>query len=311
MHFPFAKYLLVLICTSCISYFFGQLQVSITIDDVPNTPVYQSEHYKSSLLTQLDSLNLPVAIFINEGKIGHTNAVNKNKKLLESWIEKPYVTLGNHTYSHARSSISDLQNYTHEVEKGEELTRKMADQVNKQLHHFRFPYNDLGADSLQQEALKNMLQERQYRISPFTVESSDWMFNAVYEHFLKLKNKEKAHEIGMLYVEKTLEFFLFFDSLSNANYDRSIRQIYLCHDNPLNAKYLSELVRRLNQLGCSFISLDEALKDPVYQQVNQYHKKWGVSWFYRWMKNPDERKKCMEKQPDMQEITTLYEHCKK
>ena len=43
--------------------------VAITIDDVPNVHLYAADDHSSGLLKKLDSLNLPVAIFINEGHL--------------------------------------------------------------------------------------------------------------------------------------------------------------------------------------------------------------------------------------------------
>lgn len=45
---------------------YAQYQVAITIDDVPNT---QRKGFSDKLLTRLSKLDIPLAIFINEGKI--------------------------------------------------------------------------------------------------------------------------------------------------------------------------------------------------------------------------------------------------
>ncbi|MGK7395311.1 MAG: polysaccharide deacetylase family protein, partial [Candidatus Cyclobacteriaceae bacterium M3_2C_046] len=56
-------------------------QVAITIDDVPNTRVYEENHFQSRLLQKLDSLNIPVTIFINESLIYRPGATVKNFEL--------------------------------------------------------------------------------------------------------------------------------------------------------------------------------------------------------------------------------------
>ena len=137
--------------------------------------------------------------------------------------------------------------------------------------------------------MDSFLREKNYISTPFTVESSDWMFNHIYEYYLSHSEPEKAKEIGELYVSKTLDYFHFFDSLSIEKYGRKVNQIFLCHDNALNSKYLGEIVRKLKEENYNFISLETALQDPVYNQENQYYQKWGVSWFYRWMPMQQER----------------------
>ena len=52
-----------------VSIAFGQRRVAITIDDIPNTRKLQRNNFETRFLTTLDSLNIPVAIFLNEGFI--------------------------------------------------------------------------------------------------------------------------------------------------------------------------------------------------------------------------------------------------
>lgn len=285
---------------------FAQNKVAITIDDVPNTLLFEKEDYQSKLLKNIDSLKMPVAIFINEGFLFNTDTTSLNAVLLENWIKNKYTILGNHTLNHTRASISTIKNYKTEILKGETITRELAKKYNKSLIHFRFPYNDLGKDSLQQTKVKQFLTELNYKITPFTIESSDWMYNYVYEYYLQNNQFQKAQKIGVQYIEKTIEFFNFFEELSNKKYGRNISQIYLCHDNKLNADFLPLLIEKLRTKNYQFISLDEAFTDKIYQSSNNYHKKWGISWFYRWMTDKNERKQTFQKEPSTKGIYELY-----
>ena len=56
----------------------------------------------------------------------------------------------------------------------------------------------------------------------------------------------------------------------------------MLHANSLNADYLDEMIRMFQNRKYKFISLDEALKDPAYQQEEATVKK-GLSWIHRWM----------------------------
>ena len=128
----------------------------------------------------------------------------------------------------------------------------------------------------------------------------------MYEYYLKKSEYKKASEIGNIYVSKTLELFRFYDSLSEVKYGRKVNQIYLCHDNSLNANYLLEIIKGLKKQNYNFISLDKTLEDKVYQQEYKYHRKWGVSWLYRYMPTQKERVKWMKKEPNMTYIEDLY-----
>jgi len=284
----------------------AQKQVAITIDDVPNTKKFQQDRFKAKLLKKLDSMQLPVAIFISEGKIYATDSVSKNFQLLNDWAKRKYITLGNHTFSHPRYSDVGFDAFTSDIDKRESITAELAKKLGKPLKHFRFPFNDLGKDSLQRKQIESYLDKKGYQITPFTVESTDWAFDIAYEYYLAKGDKANAKIIGEKYVSKTIEIFDFFEAQCELQFHRQISQIYLCHDNSLNSDYLPKIIRLLKAKKYTFISLDEALKDKVYQQKNNYHKKWGISWFYRWMTSQGEISRVMKKEPNNEEIEKLY-----
>lgn len=284
----------------------AQSKVSITIDDVPNTQKYLKDNFDTKLLDKLDALQIPVAIFINEGLIFETDSVVKNFELLNHWIKREYIELGNHTYSHPHYSEISLEVFKNNIERGEHISKSLAQKYDKSLSYFRFPFNDLGKDSIQQHQIAKVLKDKNYIIAPFTVESSDWMYNFLYEHYLKKGNKIEAKKIAAAYIDKTLEYFDFFETMSKTQYSRVINQIYLCHDNSLNTDYLDVLISKLRAKNYEFISLQEALTDKVYNQPNVYYKKWGVSWFYRWMPKHKERVLSMQQEPKIKEIYELY-----
>jgi len=285
----------------------AQKTVAITIDDVPNTRLYQKDGYSSKLMARLDSLEIPIAIFINEGLLYRTDSITKNFDLLRQWAQRDYITLGNHSFNHPRYSEMGIKAFADEIVKGEAITRELAKKNNKSLDYFRFPFNDIGQDSLQHVQVRQYLKDKGYVLTPHTVESSDWMFSSVYEHYLDQKDFAKAKEIGETYLATTLAYFDFFERMAQTKYQRPIQQIYLCHDNPLNADYLPKLVAALKERGYTMVGLGEALQDPVYAQKDEYYKKWGVSWLYRWMPSQEERVPWMKQEPSTAPIQELFE----
>ncbi len=285
----------------------SQSQVAITVDDVPKGKILSKEGYESKMLRTLNSLKIPICIFINEGKLFKTDSITQKTALLNNWARQKYVTLGNHSYSHLRYSDVGFDVFSDDVIKGEKITKELAIQNKKTLKYFRFPYNDLGKDSLQHKQIGDFLEEKNYQITPFTIESIDWMYNAVYEYYINQKDTVKANTIGQNYIDKTLEYFTFFEELALKKYGRPIKQIYLCHDNNLNANYLPVLIEKLKLRKYKFIGLENALKDKVYKQKDNYTKKWGISWIYRWMNKQEERTFWMKKEPNTEDIEKLYQ----
>lgn len=284
----------------------AQKTVAITIDDIPNTSKFQKDNYQSLFLHQLDSLSIPIAIFINEGLIYKTDAVAKNFSLLNDWVNNEWVTLGNHTFNHPWYSTIGIDSFRIEVERGEAISQELARLYDKPLKHFRFPFNDLGKDSLQHIQAKEFLNSKGYSITPFTVESSDWMFNYLYEHYLSIHDEKQAKRIGERYVKQTMINFQYIDSIAMNQYGRAVRHIYLCHDNSINIDYLPKIIELLTQQEYTMISLDQALEDPIYRQKDHFNKKWGISWIYRWMDNPQIRMQWMRQEPDLNDIQKEY-----
>lgn len=285
--------------------------ISITIDDIPNVTTYPDNTAPDRLLQVLDSMDIPFTAFVNESRLYKGDHLERNKRILESWIENNQALIGNHTFSHLRYSAAGPEAFIRDVEKGELLSSRYALAHGKDVTYFRFPYNDLGQDSTQQIQLREYLLSNKYVLAPFTVESADWMFNAVYTHYMSNGQDDKAHEIGEQYVNKTMELVQFYENMSQSIYDRSISQIYLCHDNLLNADYLDDIIQRLESEGYRIISLSESLEDPVYNQKNSYYKKWGISWMYRWMDSQKKRGRWMKKEPDLAEIEHLFDEIRK
>lgn len=290
-----------------LSAFAQERSVSITIDDVPNVHLYAASGNSSALLKKLDSLNLPVAIFINEGNLKLNNAFDLNKKLLQSWISRPYITVGNHSYSHPNYGEIGFDAFKDEVLKGEELSRQMAEHAGKKLEYFRFPFNGMGKDSAEQVRMGQFLTGHHYISTPFTVESEDWLYTQLYEKALKEGRLEEAKAIGNRYVDLSLQLFEHFDGVALKVTGKRVKQIYLCHDNRLNTDYLPVLIQKLKEREYRLVSLADAMGDPAYQLPLYYHGNWGFSWLYRWVKDEGQRRSLMRSEPSDKEAQQAYE----
>ncbi len=133
---------------------------------------------------------------------------------------------GNHSFSHLNYADTPLEVFENDIIKGEVITREILKQKHQALTYFRFPYNSLGNDSTTHQQIRSFLTQNGYTVAPFTIESEDWMFNALYEDALKTKNVEKAHQLGQNYVAFTLLLFDYFEKLCLDRFGRNIKQIF-------------------------------------------------------------------------------------
>ncbi|KQS33353.1 polysaccharide deacetylase family protein [Dyadobacter sp. Leaf189] len=288
----------------------AQKSVAITIDDVPNVQIVERDG-GSRLLKRLDSLHIPVAIFINEANLLKTGHAKQNQQLLKSWLVSDFITPGNHTYSHPNYGEAGFNAFSEDVIKGEKLTRKILAGTGKKLSYFRFPFNAMGKDSLAHLQMQQFLVQKGYRLTPFTVESEDWLYNELYEKALRKGNSALADSIADQYITMSLKLFSYIDSISVAMFGKEVRHIYLCHDNRLNTDYLPVLIQKLKDNRYQLVSLDEAMEDPAYRSIDYYHGNAGFSWLYRWMKHADKRKAAMRAEPLNPGIQRAYDEMKK
>ena len=286
---------------SVVSY--AQNQVAITMDDLPflqwpgNTSLTKLKASNERLLKAISTKRVPVAIFINEIDVDNS----EKEAILKQWLDNPLITGGNHSYAHKNFNQTPNAEFEAEILKGEQLTKKLLKGTSKQLSYFRFPFNATGKDSASRFAMEKFLNKNKYVLTPFTVESSDWLLNSLYLDALKKNDLEKAKAIGEAYMQYTLEVFDYFEKLSMSEFGRNIKHIYLCHDNELNADYFGQLMDKLKERNYSFISLADALKDQAYQREDYYIGSSGMSWFYRWKKDPVVRQKLLRDSPDPDE----------
>ena len=81
-----------------------------------------------------------------------------------------------------------------------------------------------------------------------------------------------ALEQYLLHTGKMIDFY---EELTMKTIGRPIPHIYLCHDNELHADHFGRLVEVFREKGYEFISMEEALKDEVYQSKDSYVGRMG------------------------------------
>jgi len=278
--------------------------VAITIDDVPltswpdETPLKIKRAANEKLLNVFISRKIPVALFINESTLTGKEQAERIA-VLKQWLDHPLVTAGNHSYSHANFNTSTRSEFEEQIVKGEVITKELLKKTGKPLKYFRFPFNATGKDSASRAAMEVFLMKKGYISVPYTIESQDYLFNSLYQQALDNHDQDKADGIGKAYIAHTLTVFDYFESFSQRHYGRSIAQIYLCHDNQLNADYMETLLKEIGKKNYQCKSLEEVLKDTIYKQTDYYAGEYGFSWVYRWEKNVATRKQMMRAEPEL------------
>jgi hypothetical protein len=142
-----------------------------------------------------------------------------------------------------------------------------------------------GETTEKKEAIEKFLATRGYKITPHTIENSDFIFNVAYVAAVQNNDQALAKRLREEYVAYTIAAAEFAEKISPQIFGREIPQTLLLHVNDITADCLDELLQRFEGRGYSFVTLDAVMADPAYQTKDTYVGKFGPSWLFRWMKS--------------------------
>ncbi len=259
--------------------------MALTFDDLPKAQgsddVEGLRRTTEAILAALKAHHAPAVAFVNEDKLydGY-HVVPERTDALRAWVNAG-VILGNHTYSHVDINTVPLRQYENNIIKGEKTwTRLMRGHSTEKW--FRHPYTHTGPTADTRAALNKFLATRGYRVAPFTIENSDWIFSSAYLKAKQNGDEAQAARIRDAYLAYDDQMLDWFESLAKEDFGHDIPQILLVHSNELHTDTLDALLTRLEKRGYRFVTLTQAMKDPAYQTPDEYVGRFGPSWLHRW-----------------------------
>jgi peptidoglycan-N-acetylglucosamine deacetylase len=256
-------------------------EIAVTIDDLPlNGPRFDLARLQtmtSRLLAGIQSHHIPVVGFVNESLLYVPGETDARIALLKAWSDAG-VELGNHTFAHV--GFKDLADYEDDFVRGETVTKAILTQRGRKPEYFRHPFLQMGVTKEIEQSFESFIAARGYRIAPVTIDIMDWMFRVAYVNARDQGDAALMKRVADEYLTFAEVKFDFCERVSRELFGRPIRHILLLHANELNADNFDRLVKVFKDRGYQFITLDEALKDPVYQFPDRY--KATSDWLSHW-----------------------------
>lgn len=266
--------------------------VAVSFDDLPATPagvvandVASLNELTRKLLSAVRKYSLPAVGFVNEGKLFVEGAgpgdVDGRIGLLRMWLDAG-LELGNHTYSHRDLNTMPLDQFQADVLRGETVTRGLLKEKGQRLRYFRHPFLHVGSDLNLRRAFEAFLSNHGYTVAPVTIDNDEFVYAAAYAKALRRGDTAVAVRIADDYLRYMDQVFTFFEGVSRRVTGREIPQILLLHVNTLNADRFDALAEALRQRGYKFVSVAQALEDPVYRLRDEFVGAPANSWFNHW-----------------------------
>lgn len=246
-------------------------EVAITIDDLPlNGAQFEPARLRKmteNFLAAIKKHQIHAVGFVNETLLYRTGETDARIAVLKQWIEGG-VELGNHTFSHLGFANAKLADYEDDFVRGDAVTRLLM--KPNQPRYFRHPFLQMGKTAEDEKAFEDFIAARGYQAVPVTVDVLDWMINAAFSKARAQGDAELVKRVGEEYVKFAAQKFDYCDQAAQELFGRPVKQIVLLHANELTAENLDALAAMLKSKGYQFISVEQALQDPVYGWPEKY-----------------------------------------
>lgn len=266
-----------------------QRAVAVTFDDLP----YQAadaelcDPARAMALTEdfvamLRPLDTRAAVFVNEGKVCEPRRADLLPALLNVWLDAG-LDMGNHTFSHINIHRNTVEAYLADVDQGAPVTRAVLEARGRSLVFYRHSYLFTGETAEKKAAIATGLAERGYTVAPVTIDNNDWMFAALYRDAEAAGDEALQTRIGESYVAHMAAVLDHWEPYSaELTGGREPAQVLLLHAHTLNRDWYPRIHALYQARGYRFVTLEEALTDPIYSHADDYVRANGVSWLHRW-----------------------------
>jgi peptidoglycan-N-acetylglucosamine deacetylase len=245
----------------------GPISVAVTVDDLPRhgaqTASRPPVQVAAALLAAFARHRVPkVYGFINGGKLDEHP---EDRAVLEAWVAAGHP-LANHTFTHADLARVPVAAFLDEIDRNEPLLAALAGS-GEGWRLFRYPYLREGGDAATRAAVRTHLLSRGYRIAHVTVDPYDWAYNDPYVRCLDAASEQGRAAVRASFLAEAKVKLGWAAAAGATLAGRPVRHILLLHLGAIDADAIDELLTAYEAMNVRWISLDEALDDPLYAEA--------------------------------------------
>ncbi|WP_412068971.1 polysaccharide deacetylase family protein [Rubrivirga sp. IMCC43871] len=258
--------------------------IALTVDDLPvgrRHALAHDQRVTRDLLAQIAEAGVPATAFVNEGKLDVAGERAAREAMLQAWVDAGH-DLGNHTYDHPSLFDTPLAAFQEEVRRGDVVTNRLLAARGDSVRYFRHPFLNVGPDLETKRAFEAWLADEGYTIAPVTHDNAEYIYALAYDRAADRGDvalQARIADAYLVYMDSTASYF---EALGHELFGRELAHVLLVHANALNADHLGRLVAVFRRRGYTFVTLDDALADPVYASDDTYTGRAGMSWLQRW-----------------------------
>jgi len=239
-------------------------QIALTFDDLPSHSTLPPGTTRVEIAEQIiaalkDAKTPPVYGFVNGIRLEDDPL---SAPVLKLWRDAGFP-LGNHTWSHMNVNQNSLADWEADVLKNEPLLKSYME--GHDWHWLRFPYLAEGNTPEKREGVRRFLAQHGYKIADVTMSFGDYMYNEPYARCVAKNDPAAIAQLETSYLAAAASTIDYTREMSKALYGRDIPYVLLMHVGALDARLLPRLLKLYQDKGFTFITLQDAEKDPFYK----------------------------------------------
>jgi peptidoglycan/xylan/chitin deacetylase (PgdA/CDA1 family) len=246
----------------------GKVKLAITMDDmllfrgVPMPRGYSSLAIAQAMTAALRRHRVPgVYAFSN------TAPAEDNPDLLrvfDHWVEQGHH-IANHTHHHPSINWVDAQTYIDDIERTEEIIKRWSALAPQR--YFRYCMDMWGDTPEKVETVATYLARQRYTAVPVTLGFRDTRFHPAFWRALSRDDHEGIAHLRREFINTAVHELRLHAANARAVFGRDPAHIWLIHGTPLGGDCLDAILDAFEAAGVEFISIAEAMQDPMNARV--------------------------------------------
>jgi beta-lactamase regulating signal transducer with metallopeptidase domain len=251
------------------------------VDRTANAPK-DSEATARLLIDALKRHKVPATGFLQGGMISDGEKFFPvRREIARMWIDAGFeVGLGG--FKHIWLYHTPVDEYIANIEKNETVAKKLLGDMGLPPRYFSYPYLNTGKSVEDKAKVEAWLASRGYTSVKYSFDNQEWVYSWAYDQARNDNDVNTMKDIRAAYIGYINKMFDHYETYSREMFGRDIAQTMVLTPSRLVTDTTDEFFAIAGKRGYSFITIDEAQKDPAYKTPENFTGDAGISWFERW-----------------------------
>jgi hypothetical protein len=150
-------------------------------------------------------------------------------------------------------------------------------------HWLRYPFLHEGETVEKRRAVRAYLQAHSYRVAQVTLDWEDYLWNSAYARCAAKNDAPSIAWLKSSYLSIESSYLDLGRDLAKMVYGHDINHVLLLHLGAFSRTILPDALDLMQKKGFTFVTLEEAESDPVYEGDPDVGSKYGGTLLELWM----------------------------